>query len=203
MKLLYSAASPFARMCLITAHELGMADNLTIEPLEGVSPTVAHPQLTKVNPLGRIPALVTNHGHALHDSRVICEYLCHRAGDKKLLPDEPVKRFRVLTVQALGQGMADAAVQLRYEVATRPEGLRWNELIARLKGRLITACDDLEANWMKDLAELTLGTIAVGATAGYLDFRHADLDWRHNHPRLTEWFKSFAERPAMQATRPH
>jgi glutathione S-transferase len=203
MKLLYNAASPFARMCLITAHELGIAEEVTIEPVVGPTPVAAHPELTKVNPLGRIPALVTDHGHALHDSRVICEYLCHYAGDKKLLPDEPVKRFRVLTVQALGQGMADAAVQLRYEDAMRPEGLRWKELIARLKVRLIAACDDLETNWMKDLAGLTLGTIAVGAAAGYLDFRHGDIDWRHNHPKLTQWFKSFAERPAMQATQPN
>ena len=200
MKLLYSPASPFARMCLVTAHELGVARQLEVEHVTGVAPTTAHPELTRVNPLGRIPTLVTDHGHALHDSRVICEYLCHRAGDKKLLPDEPVKRFRVLTIQALGQGMGDAAVALRYETATRPEAARWKELIARLRLRLIAACDDLEANWMRDLAEVNAGGIAIGAAASYMDFRHDDLDWRANHRRLAQWFETFTERPAMQAT---
>lgn len=203
MRLLYSAASPFARMCLVTAHELGMARELTIEQVVGSSPIVAHPELTKVNPLGRIPTLVTDHGHALHDSRVICEYLCHRAGDKKLLPDEPVKRFRVLTIQALGQGMGDAAVALRYESATRPETLRWKELIGRHRLRLIQACADLEANWLKELEEITAGAIAVGAVASYMDFRHGDLDWRKDHPKLAQWFKAFSGRPSMQATQLH
>ncbi len=200
MKLLYSPASPFARMCLVTAHEVGIADNLQVEHLQGVLPTVAHPDLTKVNPLGRIPTLVTDHGHALHDSRVICEYLCHHAGDKKLLPDEPVKRFRVLTIQSLGQGMGDAAVALRYETATRPESLRWKELIGRLRLRLAATCHDLEANWMRDLAEVTAGAIAVGAAVSYMDFRHSDLDWRKDHPKLAAWFEAFTARPAMQAT---
>ncbi|MDP9138049.1 MAG: glutathione S-transferase [Pseudomonadota bacterium] len=203
MKLLYSAASPFARMCLVTAHELGMSHDLEIEQVVGTTPIAAHPELTKVNPLGRIPALVTDHGHALHDSRVICEYLCHRAGDKKLLPDEPVKRFRVLTIQALGQGMGDAAVALRYETATRPQTARWHELIARLRLRLTAACDDLEANWMKDLTEVSAGSIAVGCAASYMDFRHGDLDWRRGRPKLTQWFEAFGARPAMQATQPH
>jgi glutathione S-transferase len=187
-------------MCLLTAHELGIARDLKVEQIV-VTPIAANPELTQVNPLGRIPTLVTDHGHALHDSRVICEYLCHRAGDKKLLPDEPVKRFRVLTVQALGQGMSDAAVSLRYETATRPEGLRWSDLIARLRLRLISACDDLEANWIRDLGEVTAGAIAIGAAASYMDFRHGDLDWRENHPKLAQWFTSFSARPAMQETR--
>ena len=202
MKLLYSAASPFARMCLVTAHELGMARDIEIELVVGATQIAVHPELSKVNPLGRIPTLVTDHGHALHDSRVICEYLCHRAGDKKLLPDEPVRRFRILTIQALGQGMGDAAVALRYET-TRPENLRWKELIERLRLRLIAACDDLEANWMKDLPEVSAGSIAVGAAASYMDFRHGDLDWRQSHPKLARWLKAFYERPAMQATQLH
>jgi glutathione S-transferase len=43
---------------------------------------------------------------------VIIEYLCHVAGNSSLIPDDGVKRFRVLTLQALGQGMADSAVGL-------------------------------------------------------------------------------------------
>ncbi len=54
------------------------------------------------------------------DSRVIMEYLCHVAGNSVLIPDDGVKRFRILTLQALGLGLGDAAGRLRYETAARP-----------------------------------------------------------------------------------
>ena len=124
MKLLYNPISPFARMCVITAREVGIK-SLEIIGVETLSVTSANAEVARHNPLGRIPTLITNHGHPIHDSRVICEYFAHHAGNKSVLPDEPVKRFRILTLQALGQGMADTAVALRYETATRPESLRW------------------------------------------------------------------------------
>jgi glutathione S-transferase len=197
MKLLYNPISPFARMCLITAYELGLSKVLEIVQVEGMSPAVANAEVVKHNPLGRIPTLITDHGHAMHDSRVICEYFAHRAGNKSLLPDEPVRRFRILTLQSLGQGMADTAVALRYELAARPEAARWRELIERNQHRLITACDDLEAHWLNELRETTLGSISIAAALAYIDFRHDDLGWRDNHPMLTDWFGRFSARPSM------
>jgi glutathione S-transferase len=200
MKLLYNSISPFARMCLITARELGFSNAMEIIQIEGTSPAVANAEVVKHNPLGRIPTLITDHGHAVHDSRVICEYFAHRAGNKSLLPDEPVRRFRVLTLQSLGQGMAETAVTLRYELAARPERARWRELIERNRDRIIAVCDDLEEHWLAELGETTLGSIAVAAALAYIDFRHGNLGWRDNHPKLADWFGRFSTRPSMSAT---
>jgi glutathione S-transferase len=196
MKLLYNPISPFARMCVITAREVGLK-GLEIIPVEGMSITSANAEVAKHNPLGRIPTLITDHGRPIHDSRVICEYIAHHAGNKAVLPDEPVKRFRILTLQALGQGMADTAVALRYETASRPENLRWRELVDRQRQRLLSACKDLNEHWMGELKEVTLGSIAVAATLAYTDFRHGDLGWRDTNPKLADWFGRFAERPSM------
>jgi glutathione S-transferase len=202
MKLHHHLASPFARMCVVTAHETGILDELTLMPVGEFSPVVEHERLASDNPLGRVPALVTDHGHPLYDSRVICEYLCHHAGNKALLPDEPVKRFRVMTLQALGQGMCDTAVALRYEMANRPDARRWPDYIDRQKRRLVRAADSLERTWMDDLGQVTVGTIAVGAALGYIDFRHPDFDWRQGHARLARWFGEFSKRPSMAETAP-
>jgi glutathione S-transferase len=199
MKLLYNPISPFARMCLITARELGLSSALEIIQIDGMSPAVPNAEVVKHNPLGRIPTLITDHGHAVHDSRVICEYFAHRAGNKSLLPDEPVRRFRVLTLQSLGQGMAETAVALRYELAARPEPARWSELIERNRDRLTAACDDLEAHWLIELGETTLGSIAVAAALSYIDFRHGNLGWRDHHPKLADWFSRFSTKPSMSA----
>lgn len=198
MKLLYSPISPFARMCRITARELELDDELEIVPVEGVSPAVPSPDIVSHNPIGRIPTLITDHGHSIYDSRVICEYLTHRAGDKRLLPDEPVRRFRILTLQALGQGAAEAAVALRYELAARPEQARWPQLMDRQRTRILAACDDVEKRWTSELRHTTLATITLAAALAYVNFRHGDLDWRAGRPTIAKWFEEFSARPSMK-----
>lgn len=198
MKLYYNSFSPFARMCLVTARELGLDRNLQILRIEGGSPAVANPEVVKQNPLGLIPTLLTDHGHAMWDSRVICEYFVHRAGNKSLLPDEPVKRFRILTLQAMGVGMSDAAVALRYETAARPEAVRWGDIIARYRQRILAVCDELDKSWLKELQETTLGSIAIAVALSYVDLRHGDLEWRSDRPGLAEGVSRFSARPSMQ-----
>jgi glutathione S-transferase len=198
MKLLYSPISPFARMCLITARELGIDRDIEIMRIEGMTPAAPKAEVVTHNPLGRIPTLLTNHGHAIYDSRVICEYLIHHAGNKSLLPDEPVKRFRILTLQALGQGIAEAAVTLRYELAARPETAKWPELMERQRQRIMAACDELEKRWASELRNATVGSIAVAAALAYINFRHGDLGWQTAHPKLAEWFAGTAAKPSMR-----
>jgi glutathione S-transferase len=198
MKLLYSPISPFARMCLITARELRIERDVEIVQIEGVSPAAPKAEVVTHNPLGRIPTLLTNHGHAIYDSRVICEYLTHHAGNKSLLPDEPVKRFRILTLQALGQGMAEAAVTLRYELAARPDTAKWPEFMERQRQRITAACGELEKRWVRELRDVTVGSIAVAAALTYVNFRHGDMGWQRVHPELAEWFAGISAKPSMR-----
>jgi len=142
--------------------------------------------------------LVTDHGHALYDSRVIIEYLCHISGNKTLIPDEGVKRFRILTLQALGQGIADAAVAFRYEVASRPQGLQWQAWMERQKQRVAAALDEVERT--ADLNEVSAGAIAVAVALGYLDFRLPDWNWRNGRAKLAGFHKQFCQRESMAKT---
>ncbi len=200
MKLHFNPASPFVRAVLIVAHEVGLADQIELVATGAVTPVDVHPGLSQTNPLGKMPALITDHGHPLHDSRVICEYLAHRAGRHDLLPDEPVKRFRVLTLQSQSFGVADAAVAWRYEMVMRPEALRWQKFAERQKTRAMMALDDAEANWTDLFPEVTVGTIALAAALGYLDFRFPDWPWRDGRPKLAAFEAEFAQRPSMTAT---
>jgi glutathione S-transferase len=201
MKLYGTMISPFVRTVMVTVHELGLADKITLVDSGLVSPTEPHPEITRHNPLGKIPCLVTNHGHALYDSRVICEYLSHHAGDKTLLPDEPVRRFRILTLQALAMGIGDAAVAVRYETVARPKDLRWDDWSARQTARIVASLDDVEAHWKSDLGSITAGTVACAAVLGYLDHRFSDLGFRNGRPALAAFYDRFAARRSMEETK--
>ena len=197
MKLHYSPFSPFARIVRVIAHELGIADQIELVLAEGMVPAVPHEIVIRDNPLGKIPALVTDHGTAVYDSRVIVEYLIHHAGNKTLLPDEPVQRFRVLNLQALAQGLADAAVQYRYETFARPKNLRWPEYAARQKQRILAAVAAASG-----YETLSVGSISMACALSYLDIRMPEIDWRASHSALARWHETFSARASMSATKP-
>ncbi len=199
MKLYGDLLSPFVRMCLVTAHEVGLAGKVE-QVVTRVNPTAVNADLARLSPVAKVPILVTDHNHPLYDSRVIIEYLCHVSGNKTLIPDDGVKRFRVLTLMALGQAVAEAGVAQRYETAVRPQGLQWREWMDRQALRVNAEFDDLENAWDKDLQEVTAGSIAVAVALAYLDFRIPDWLWREGRPKLTAFHESFSARPSMQAT---
>jgi glutathione S-transferase len=190
--------SPFTRMCLVTAHEVGLKDRVKLVPAV-VRPSEVNTTLTKLSPIGKIPVLETDHGHSIYDSRVIMEYLAHVAGEKGFIPDDGVKRFRVLTLQSLAQSTADAAVALRYEIVQRPEAMRWPEYRSRLKTRVIESLEHIEAEWMADLKGVNVASVAVACTLGYIDFRHDALNWRNTCPNLDEFAQRFNKRMSMEA----
>jgi glutathione S-transferase len=198
MKIYGDVISPFVRMCLVTAHEVGLKDRVVLVK-EHAKPAEVNATLEKMNPSGKIPVLETDHHHPVYDSRVIIEYLAHVAGDSKLIPDDGVKRFRVLTLLALAQGMGDAAVALRYEQAQRPNGKQWPELMARTVQRIRASLDEVEHNWQEQLQETTAASIALACVLSYIDFRHDALGWRNSHPKTASWHKTFAARPSLQA----
>jgi glutathione S-transferase len=186
-------------MCLVTAHECGIAAKLE-HVREAVKPTEANSKLTSLSSLGKVPILETDHHHAIYDSRVIIEYLAHIAGNKTLIPDEGVKRFRILTLLALGQGLADVAVAHRYETGVRPQGLQWKDWVARTELRINTAMDDMDKNWKVELADVSAGSIAAAVALSYIDFRLAALKWRDTRPNLSAFHERFSARESMRKT---
>jgi glutathione S-transferase len=198
MRLHGSVISPFTRMCLVTAEEVGLHNAVSFVPAE-VKPAEQNDVLARLSPMAKIPVLETDHGRAIYDSRVIMEYLAHHAGDTHLFPHEGVKRFHVLTLLALAQGTCDAAVAKRYEQVQRPEAMRWPEYRARLRLRIEQGLDEIEQNWMADLAGVTAASIGVACMLGYIDFRHDALKWRSSRPQLTAFAARFNKRMSMEA----
>ena len=116
MQLFYSPNSPYARKARIIIHEL----DLTSRVEEAIVSLPADAKLRAVNPLGKIPALLLDDGSVIYDSPVICEYLDELGGGKFFPRASLLKaaegRWRALTLQALGDGLADAVVRRNQEM---------------------------------------------------------------------------------------
>jgi len=200
MQLIYAAASPFARKVRVLAAETGLLER--IELLDtAVLPTTLNERVNTLNPLGKIPVLLSDDGEALYDSRVICEYLDTLHQGAKLLPDGAA-RWQVLRLAALADGLMDAALLARYERAARPAELQWSAWLEGQLGKIQRALAELERQVGQLQGPLDLAQIGVACALGYLDFRFADLDWRAAHPGLAAFQQAFAQRASMQASAP-
>ncbi len=191
-----AGASPFVRKVRIAASVLGLEGRIEISPADTNDPK---DPLRAQNPLGKIPALVLENGEVLFDSAVIAEYLDWLAGGGKVIPSEPQARFRALTLQALGDGIAEAAVLQRYEVLFREPQERSQKWVAYQADKIARSLRAAEA--APPAAFGDIGSIALAAALGYLDLRFEGA-WRKDHPRLVKWLDAFAAAtPSFEATR--
>jgi glutathione S-transferase len=201
MRLYYAPTSPYVRKVMVVVHELMLSDKVELIPLPPgapLSPSIA----TEHNPTGKVPTLILATGEAVYDSPVICETLEAEAGvPGSLHPMAPGARWRALSIQALADGLIEAAIIARQETVMRPEGLRWPVWSAFQLGKVAACLDRLEKT---DLSadHVTIAEIAVGCALSYLDFRFAALDWRHDRPAIAVWHQQFAARKSMTATEP-
>lgn len=200
MKLYHSATSPFVRKIMVLLHQAGALDRVTLVPAAG-HPLDPGTMPVERNPLGKIPALERPDGPTLYDSRVITRYLDATLG-AGLYPPAPLL-WDTLVLEATGDGMMEAAVLMRYEMHVRPEASRsaaWADGQWQKVDRALSA---LEGRWMAHLAgPVDMGQVSVACALGYLDFRHAERNWRSGRPALAAWWERFAARPALQATMP-
>jgi glutathione S-transferase len=169
---------------MVVADELGLSDRITLlasnaHPVNRDASIIAH------NPLGKVPTLVTDEGVALYDSRVICEYL-NALGGGQLFPASGSARWRSMTLQALGDGILDAALLARYENMVRPEALRWAEWTAGKLDAIHTSLSYLNQNPAVLAGDLHIGQIAVACALKYLDFRFPELSWSTSYTALAQ-----------------
>ena len=200
MKLLLSPASPYARKVWLAAAELGLADRLEVTTA-AASPVAENPELSALNPLGKIPVLVTDDGQALYDSRVIADYL-DSLTPRRLCPEAGPGRWAVQTLHAASDGLLDAALLARYEDALRPEPLRWADWRRGQGEKIRRVLDLLEASDLKAGEDARICDIAAACALGYLDFRFAAEPWRPGRPRLSAFFDAFTRRPAWAQSDP-
>ncbi len=192
---LYSAATPNGHKISIALEELGLAYNLhTLNLGEGEQ---KQPAFLKLNPNGRIPAIVDtdNKDFAVFESGAILLYLAEKTG--KLLPADANKRSQVIQwlmfqMGGVGPMMGQANVWFRY----------WNETyqpaIDRYQNESRRLFEVLESqlegrDYLVD--ELSIADIATWPWVRIYFWSGVSLD---GLPNLTAWLARLAARPAFE-----
>lgn len=201
MKLIYSAASPYARKVRVLAHELGLSEQIEVVTAV-VSPIETNAGVAARNPLAKVPTLTLADGSALYDSRVICDYLMSLEPELPMQPAFGAERWAVQCRHALADGILDAALLARYEEALRPAELRWPAWQAGQEDKILRGVAELEREAVALDSAPRIDSIAVACALGYLDLRFGRLGWRDQAPQLAAFYSGFAARPSMLETQP-
>ena len=205
MLLLYTPTSPYVRKVMLSAHVLGLADDLTLDTVDWTSPDSA--AKLALNPLAKVPALIAD-GKLIADSRVIVEYFDTLAGGGIIIPNDsetrPETRIDVLSQAALIEGMIDASILIVYETRLRPENMVLESVMERYREKIIRGLVMVGATTKSydNGAMPTIADISLAVLLDYLDFRNV-VPWRDHAPHLGDWIASFAATvPGYEETLP-
>jgi len=161
--------SPFVRRVAVTLHHYGLP--FTRNTISVFSDAV---EMTRFNPLGRIPSLVLDDHETLIDSAAILDHLDETVGPRALVPRSGPERRHVLRIMAVACGTVDkAGLGIVYERHFHtPEAVNqgW---IARCKGQIAGALgwleQHLEGDWF--IGRFSQADITTGCLMGYLHLR--------------------------------
>jgi glutathione S-transferase len=199
MKLLGTDTSPYVRKVRLVLLEKNIAHEYLVD-----APRDPGSMVARVNPLGRIPALILDDDTCVYDSPVIAEYLDTLNDSPALIPrGDALARMRVKRWEALADGVMDSAVAVRNERIRPEEKQEPNNIILHNNAvtRALAHASELlgESVWCEG-DTITLADLALASTLVYLDLRQPERDWRGTHPNLAAWFLRIAARPSMRAT---
>ncbi|MFL2843981.1 MAG: glutathione S-transferase family protein [Alphaproteobacteria bacterium] len=192
---LYTASTPNGWKVSITLEELNIPYNVI--PIDLIKGEQKEKSFLKINPNGRIPAIVDrdNSDLSIFESGAIMIYLAEKEG--KLLPKDPEKKAKVLQwlmfqMGGIGPMMGQANVFYRYF----PEKIQ--SVIDRYQNeskRLFTVINDYLGDNEYLEGDFSLADIANWSWIRIHKWSGVEID---DLPNLMRWMKIVGDRPACK-----
>jgi len=199
MKLIGSYTSPFVRKISILLLEKGITFEFVNE-----QPYHAETGVAQYNPLGKVPALVTDDGETWFDSPIIAEYIELLGIAPAMVPREPKAALAIKQIEALADGIMDAALVSVREQA-RPAAQQSEAELVRQRekiSRSLDMCEQLLQDGKLKTDALNLATIAIACAIGYLNFRRVSPGWCVDRPLLVKLAETIFSRESFARTEP-
>lgn len=202
MKLFYSPIHDFAHKTLIVAWEANILSQITLVP---VYPFRDGFDITAINPLNKVPTLVTEDQASIYGSQAIAEYLDSLApGGQKLYPQSGAIRWDALRRLALADSLFEMVTQLvtdhNYGDGERSLFVDW------LWPKVLNTVAQMNLD-AKVHRSFDIGDAAQIHALTYLDLcipEHGpqqidpSYNWRSGNPLLKTWFDVIIERESVQ-----
>lgn len=199
MKLFFSPGT----IALASAYTLEEA-GLDYEPVQLDFPRgeQTKPEYLALNPKGRVPALVTDHG-ILTETGAVLEYVASLAPDRGLVPDDPWQAAQMRSA------LYYLASTVHVNHAHKHRGSRWatqqasfDDMTAKVSENMAACCRFIEDNW-------PLSSFAMGPALSVADpYLFAVCTWLEgdnvaiaDYPKLAAHFDMMRQRPAAAAVR--
>ncbi|MGK9174882.1 glutathione S-transferase [Yokenella regensburgei] len=199
MKLIGSYTSPFVRKISIILLEKGITFEFVNE-----QPYNATHNVMQYNPLGKVPALVTDDGEIWFDSPIIAEYIDLLGIAPPMLPTDAKAALRIRQIEALADGIMDAALVSVRETA-RPAAQQSEAELLRQREKISNGLDALEG-YLTDgtlkVDALDLATVSIACAIGYLNFRRVSPGWCVDRPKLVKLVENLFQRESFARTEP-
>ncbi|WP_422731725.1 glutathione S-transferase [Leclercia pneumoniae] len=199
MKLIGSYTSPFVRKISILLLEKGITFEFINE-----QPYNADNGVAQYNPLGKVPALVTDDGEYWFDSPIIAEYIEKLDIAPAMVPREPKAALYIRQIEALADGIMDAALASVREQARPPVQQSEAELLRQREkiSRSLDWCETLIREGKLATDSVNLATIAIACAIGYLNFRRVSPGWCVERPLLVKLAETLFQRESFARTEP-
>lgn len=157
-----------------------------------------HPDVPRLSPTGSVPILVDNE-MAIWESAVILEYLDQRYGPRLFSVDAAESaRIRLLHTysdKSVGPSLRD----LVFEKRSKPESAWDREIIQASELKWSSCLDWLEKNHLTGKLP-NAADCALAARFGVAEAYGAAVTGEH--PRLSNWYRTFKSQSAWQAAYP-
>ena len=200
MKLVGSFTSPYVRKVRVALIEKQISHDFVNDP-----PWGADSHVTDYNPLGKVPALITDNGDVLFDSTILLEHIELLNAAPALLPSDKKAALQVKQLVILADGITDAGVSVLLE-SRRPPEKQSSDWVARQHAKIERGLAALDARvagktWLHGNM-FSAADIAAGCMLFWLEFRLPQINWR-KYPALADLSGRLAVRPSFVQTIPH
>ncbi|MBJ3814331.1 glutathione S-transferase [Shimwellia pseudoproteus] len=199
MKLIGSYSSPYVRKISVILLEKGIIFEFINRTNSDGEDIVA-----RYNPLNKVPVLVADDNSLWFDSPVIAGYL------EECYPVPPLRATDVgqtrylLQVEALADGLLEAATLLSHELKKKPAQQNEQDIVA-LRAKITQALDWLEQQLVAGALTpdaFNIGTIAIGCAIGFINRRRIAQGWCVDHPQLIRLVENVFRRESFVRTEP-
>lgn len=192
--------SPFTRRVAVSLKVLDL-------PFERRPLTAWHDleALRRLNPVGRVPALILGDGEMIFDSSAILDDLDRMVGpERALLPEGGPERREALRVTVVALGVMDKAAAARYERMMRPEDKIHQPWIDHNLGQVLSGLGWLEDHFADSALPppISQPVISTVVAHDFLAVAMADMVDLAPFPALRALSGACADLPAFAETRP-